>query len=146
MHFGVTKLLHLAFCASIFLFACVVIALKIEEASFDFEFGQNTAIYVVFPILAIVSMLISPLFFKNYIASGDKLATPPEKLNRYMTGFIVMCAFLEAGALANLVGLLITGNLLFLFFAGGCLVMLITNVPTKNKVANLLNLQQEDLL
>lgn len=137
------QLIHASFCVAVFAFAIVAIVVNQDKLFF---LAPKELEGLIFPIITILSGVLSRGLFNKLIGNIDPASNANSKLIQYQTAFLVKCALLEAGALANIVACLIDGNLFFLLFAGINFVTLVMARPTVSTVAGDLCLQESDIL
>lgn len=141
----IIQIIHLAFCASILLFALVVGLLIAPNATFTVSFGNEEPAAFIAPVFALASFFLSTVLFNKILGNvAEEQVDTDTKLVRYQTSFLVKCALLEAPALFNIVTALLTSNFLFFIFAGICLVALWQSRPTKEAVYTTLQIQDTD--
>lgn len=140
----VIQIIHLAFCLSILLFAFVVVLITYPNAIFAVSFDAEQPATFIAPIFAVGCVVLSNFLFSKVLSNIEEIPGTSAKLVRYQTAFIVKCAPLEAAALFNLVTVLITQNLFFILFAGIPFVALWFSRPTKEKMNELLKIQDTD--
>ncbi|MGY4386295.1 putative membrane protein (GlpM family) [Pedobacter sp. UYP24] len=138
------KTIHLAFCAAILTLAAVSAITVKNNIYFDVALNQNNGLYPLFPILAIIVTVVGIFLFNKQIAAIDNAETFDSKFMKYQTAFLVRCAFLEGGALMNVVGFLMTANTVFLIAAAIPFLYLVRSRPTKDQIVEDLNLQYPD--
>jgi hypothetical protein len=137
--------IHTAFCVGIFIFGVVSVIVTADSAYFDATFQNPDPIQFIAPFVAIFGIIIGGIMFNKVLgntAQGE-LGTN-SKLVKYQTAFIIKCAFLETGALINILVVIATSNVLFLGFAIASLIALWLSRPTRDKVTYTLNLQDSD--
>lgn len=145
--FKTMLLIHSGFCTGVLLFGAVATFLIAENAHFDITFQSPEPIQFVAPILAVFGLVMGSLMFNKLLASASQDEPDANsKLMKYQTAFIVRCALIETGALANIVAALLTYNILFIGIAALCLTVLWLNRPTRDKVTYTLNLNDTDFL
>lgn len=139
----ITQLIHASFCLAVFVFA--IVALFVNKDVLLFEMPKKWDDFL-FPALSVLSTILGTTIFNVLLGNIDQTSNTSSKLMQYQTAFLVKCAFLEAGALANIVAFLIDGNLFFLIFAGLSFARLVASRPTASRVADDLSLQDSDIL
>lgn len=139
----ITQLIHASFCIAVFAFAMVAIVVNQDKLFF---LVPNDGEGLVFIAVGVLSLIFSRVLFNKLIGNIDPTSNANSKLTQYQTAFLVKCALLEAGALANIVACLIDGNLFFLIVAGINFIALVMARPTASKVAYDLSLQDSDIL
>jgi len=138
------QIIHAALCGGVFLFAMVTIFLNRDILFFDANPKTSAPFNPIFPIVGLITISASLLFFRNVIAKIDQSAGADSKINQYQSAFIVSAAFLEGGALFNLVGFFLTHNSFFLIFAAANFIFLLLKRPTRDKLISALQLQYPD--
>lgn len=140
----IIQTIHLAFCSGIILFSIVIISLNKDNLFFDVNPATSAPFNPIFPVLSIVFSVLGLFLFKKNTSAIDPQKDFDSKISTYQTSFLILCAFLEAGALMNIVACFITHNTFFLIFGAICLLLLIINRPTKDKLISILQLQYPD--
>ncbi len=139
------KLIHLFFCAGLTLFSAA--ALFLNKDTLYLTLSTNTSedktLGIMAIVMAIIAVNISKMIFNKMISKINPEDTDESKFKSYQTAFLVLAAILEAGSLFNIVIFFKTSNLYFLIFGALCLLALILNAPTKEKVYNLLQIQDK---
>ncbi|PWS27953.1 hypothetical protein DHW03_10320 [Pedobacter yonginense] len=135
------QIIHLALCAGIFLFAIVTIIINKNMMVFDAKLENTAPLNPSFPIIGMATLGASIFLKKQLLSKINPAHSLDAKLGQYQAAFIVASAFLDGGALLNIVGFFITTNAFFLIFAGISLFFLIRSRPTKDKVISDLQLQ-----
>ncbi len=146
MQLKTIQIIHIAFCTAVFLFAVVCLVVIKDDAYFELPFKSVEPINFIAPIVAVLGLIMSPILFK--ITLGDISQGNLEdssKLVRYQTAFLIRMAFLESGALINIVACLITHNLFFMLFAAICFTAMLLIRPSKDRIYTTLEIQDTDL-
>ena len=136
--------IHMALCASVFLFAIATTLINKNQLFFDANPANTAPFNPIFPIVGLITISVSIIALKNITSKIDKTAAFDSKITQYQTAFIISSALLEGGALFNIVGSFISHNAFFLLFAAANLIFLIRNRPTKDKLISTLQLQYPD--
>ena len=139
------KLIHLFFCGGLILFAVVGLCVNKDKLYIELSVGASANKYlgVMAVVMAIIAVNASKIVFNKMIAKIDPEQKDEDKYRAYQTAFLILAAILEAGALFNMIVFLKTANLYFLIFGALCLLALILNAPTKEKVHSLLQIQDK---
>jgi len=138
------KMIHLAFCAAIGIFAITVFSIVKDQVHFDACFDQDIGLYPLFPIMAAFSVFAGIMLFNKQISLVERSADLDAKLTKYQVAFLIRCAFLEGGSLMNISAFLISANLVFLLAAIVPFVFLVKYRPSKTEVIEDLDLQYPD--
>jgi hypothetical protein len=144
MKLKIAQTIHLCFCTAIVMFSIVVILINKDVLFFDANLTNTAPFNPVFPIVAVVGIILGTAMFKKKIADISPELTFDEKFMQYQTAFLIKCAFCEAGALLNIVGCFETHNLFFMLFAAASFIALLLSRPSKDKVINDLQLHYPD--
>lgn len=139
------QLIHLGYCASILVFAGVVILVNKATMTFDFKLGQHDPSEFIAPITAVAFLFIAPLIFNKIVQSIEDSSDAATKITKYQSAFIVKFALLEGAALFNIVMCLKTSNSFFLLFAALSFLVMLMGRPTLDKICSDFNLQNSDL-
>lgn len=105
----------------------------------------NSAMYVI-PVMAIIYFFISLFLFKKQIVSAQNKETLIEKLMIYQVAPIVRITLLAGTSLYAIFIFWETGDLYFLITPFIIMIYFLTIRPTKEKIANALNLSYNDKL
>jgi hypothetical protein len=139
-----TQTIHMAFCAAVLLFAIVAFITVRDRIHFDASFNQDIGLYPLFPILGVVTIIAGMKIYKKQLSDIEHLVSFEEKFAKYQVAFLIRCAFLQAGALMNVSGFLVTANLVFLIAFMLPFFFLAKFRPNKTAVIEDLNLQYPD--
>ena len=120
----------------------IVVYFFLKKAYFDYN--DQSEFKFIAPIMLIISVFGSSFLFKKQTQSITKEITLQQKMIKYQTATIVRSALLEFAALIGIVATFTTSNYYFLIFTGIALVFMIFNFPTKDKFAQILNLDFDE--
>ena len=137
------KLIHLFFCLGLTLFAVVGLVVNKDKLYLELSAGDsaNKVLGIMAIVIALIAVNASKIVFNKMIAKINPEDKAEHKFKAYQAAFLILAAILEAGALFNIVVFLKTANVYFLIFGALCLMALILNAPTKDKVYNLLQIK-----
>lgn len=134
--------LHLAIFAAPLLFGLIAITRRTKPPIIDL----NNTFFAVILFFGVAAVVVGRILFKKRLEEAAVQESLSEKLKIYQTGFIMRSAILEGTTLLGLVGYFLEGNLLMVIVP----VLLITYHlilrPTKDRIAEDLNLSYEDRL
>ncbi|MGF1922569.1 MAG: hypothetical protein ACQUHE_00200 [Bacteroidia bacterium] len=139
------KLIHLFFCSGLTFFSAIAILLNKEKLHLTLSpfTSESKILGVTAVVIALIAVNLSKVIFNKMIAKINKDDTDEQKLKAYQTAFLVLAAILEAGSLFNIIVFFKTANLYFLIFGALCLLALVLNAPTKEKVYKLLQIKDK---
>ncbi|WP_179008209.1 hypothetical protein [Winogradskyella forsetii] len=137
----ILSIIHMVFCASIFLFIMVVLYIT-ENQFLNFTDTEDGLFYVV-PVLTIVGALASQYLFKTTILQAHSKSSLKEKLMQYQSSKLIQFALIEGPAFLGIVGFLTTSNQYYLIFSAVLLIYLISLRPTHVEIKNNLNFNAE---
>jgi len=138
----VNSIIHLALFMGQLLFG-VLVMLEVPQKGIDITNTNNPFLFVV-PVVAIGSLILSTILFKKNLGMAINNPTLKGKLMGYQTALITRFAPLEGASLFGIVAYLQTGNLLFILITGLIMLYFLSLRPTKDRIANDLNLSYED--
>ena len=99
---------------------------------------------IIVPLLTIISIGASYLFFRMQLNNAKSKQDLSEKLMTYRTALIIKWAFLETPSILAIVGYLITGNRFFIIIAGLIILVFLVNKPSRNSTAFELELSRNE--
>lgn len=135
--------IHLAFCLAIITMAATSYLTVKDRLYLDMSLNQAEVFFPLFPIIGIVSLIAGQFLYKRQISNLQELSAE-HKINKYQVAFIMRTALFEMPSLLNIVGFLVTGNLIFLIVALIFFVFLLTTRPKKQTIIDELNLSYPD--
>jgi hypothetical protein len=143
--FKVLQLLHRAMLAGMVLFCLIALFLVITGqtkyvATFTGKALQVTEIVVVFLFAGGGSLL-----FNKKIQSTTTVETAAERMRIYRTSVIIRWAMTEIPVLFAIIAFVLTGNYAFLALATVLMVLFALIAPAKNKIIQLLQLNDQDV-
>jgi hypothetical protein len=92
------QIIHFAFCSSIILFSIVIVNISNESLFFDANPVASAPFNPLFPILSIVFSILGLFLFRKNNSAIEPQKDFNSKITNYQTSFLILCAFLEAGA------------------------------------------------
>ncbi|RZL34016.1 MAG: hypothetical protein EOO96_11100 [Pedobacter sp.] len=138
------QLIHTAFCIAVLTFAAVTLFINKDKLIFSTKMANEGAMNLLFPLIGLISISIGIFMYNRMLAGINETDTFESKLVKYQTAFLVKCALFEAGALLNIVACFITGNSIFMLFAGISFLALLMSRPIKDRVIAELKLEYPD--
>lgn len=118
--------LHLAFCVAIILFGIVTYILVGQQAYFSTQLGRVSPYYLLLPLIGLIAITVATSMFSKAVAKAKEATTFATKIGIFKKAFIFRCALVEFSALLNIVGFLLSNNLIFLAFGGISLLSLLS--------------------
>jgi len=139
-----TKLLiiHYAIILGVLVFGLVVFYTS-KDLKLHFE-NDGMFLYLG-PIAVFLAVALHGRIFANMIIHIDSKASASSKFALYQSAHITRHALLEAAALVNIVGALLTDNALFLLLAAALVLVMLSYKPTKQKIIQLLGLTAAEI-
>jgi len=137
-----TAIIHLGLTAGQILFAIVAYTTT-PQKGFAFDGVKDPFIYVAI-ILALNGFIVGNLMFKKQVGKVVPEDTLSKKISVYQTAFIIRAALLEGASLFSIAVYLIGWNLFFLALSGLIILYFLTLRPTKEKIANDMNLDYNE--
>ena len=136
------RIIHAALCIGAIFFSVVAYTVVGSNAKLDTSFSNPLSIVGVgLGLLLIVSSFI----YAKKIKELFETTSLESKKNAYSSAYIVMIALIEGPALFNIVVFLITYNIFHLIIAGIFIFNMISKMPTKTHIAQVLNCNMDDL-
>lgn len=133
-------IIHLALVAGQTLFAAVTFIIPKNPVK---SAGNDMLIYIA-PILAVICFIAGHFLFLKLLGNIKSDSTLKDKLMAYQSATIVRLALLEGPSLFSIVGLLLTGNMIFLGITGAIIAYFIYLRPTRQKIEDDLSLSYEE--
>ncbi|MCJ0741544.1 hypothetical protein [Pedobacter montanisoli] len=144
MNLKTLNTLHLSFCLAVLFFALATYFTYSGTTTFTTQMAASSSYFLLFPLVALLSITIGNTLFSRILLKARQLETFEQKTVKYQSGFIIRCALIEGGAFLNIVAFMLSGNLIFMVFAGISLLGLLSCKPTKAKVVADLELSFPD--
>jgi hypothetical protein len=138
------QLIHTSFFAAVLLFALIVLFLNKESLFFSTQMANTNALHILFPLVGLISITIGIFLFNKMLSNIPMNGNFETKFKKYQEACIIKFALLEFGAILNIIGCMLTGNLIFMLFAGISLLALLASRPVKAKTISDLQLQYPD--
>jgi len=141
-YFSGLRILHLVFLAGLILFSAISFFLV-----FTGSMGKNSELKGILTIL-VPGFLVAGIMGSYFIAKNRLLTLVDKDLNEKLSGYrammILKIALLEGPALFAIISYQLTGNILFLGVAMIAVLLILFVNPSKEKVAEELNLSTQD--
>lgn len=135
--------IHLAFCLAIITMAATSYLTVKDRLYLDTSLNQAEVFFPLFPIIGIVSLIAGQFLYKQQISNLQELSAE-NKINKYQVAFIIRTALFEFPSLLNIVGFLVSGNIIFLIASLIFFVFLLATRPKKQTIIDELNLSYPD--
>lgn len=135
------KIIHLALCGGLLLFATISFLQFDSTLIADSE--SNLMLYLV-PAVAIAGYFGSTYLFEKHIRKIKKDDSLVKKLQRYQSALVLQYAIIEGPAILALMAYYTSGNALFLAIAACMIVFLYSKKPSFQKLSAALPLSFED--
>ncbi|MBK7099106.1 MAG: hypothetical protein IPH58_13080 [Sphingobacteriales bacterium] len=141
-YFSGLRILHMAFFAGLILFSAVSFFLV-----FTGSMGKNSELNGILTIL-VPGLLVAGIISSYFIAKNRLSTLVDKNLNEKLSGYrvvmILKIALLEGPALFAIISYLLTGNNLCLGLAMLAVLLILFINPSREKVAEELNLSTQD--
>jgi hypothetical protein len=138
----VLPIIHLALLIGQVLFGVAVYNIT-PQKGFSFDGSANPFVYMSL-VLAFGGLTAGNILFTKQIQKIAPESTLSQKIASYQTAFILRAALLEGPSLFSIVAYMLSGNLFFLGVSGLIVFYFIFIRPTKDKIANDLNLGYDE--
>lgn len=135
--------IHLAFCLAIVLMAATSYLTVKDRLYLDADLNQNDIFFPLFPLIGLVSIALGQFLFKKQLSNLQELPAD-DKINKYQVAFLMRTALFELPALLNIVGFLVSGNIVFLIAGVVFFMLLVSARPSKQAIIEVLNLNYPD--
>jgi hypothetical protein len=135
--------IHLAFCLAIVLMAATSYLTVKDRLYLDADLNQNDIFFPLFPLIGLVSIALGQFLFKKQLSNLQELSAD-DKINKYQVAFIMRTALFELPALLNIVGFLVSGNIVFLIAGVVFFMLLVSARPSKQAIIEALGLNYPD--
>lgn len=136
------RIIHAALCIGCLFFAAVTYFIVGNTSTMDTSFSNPLSIVGVALGFAIIASSVIYAKKVKEIAEDDSLE---QKKTKYQSAYIIMLALIEGPAIFNIVVFLITKNTFHLVVAGIFIFNLISKMPNKSHISQLLNCYPDDL-
>jgi hypothetical protein len=140
--FKTTAIIHAALLIGQVLFGATVFSIT-QSTGLNLNPGNDVFYYVAL-LLVIGGMILGSFLYKQQLAKLGGEATLKEKTAAYQTALIIRCALSEGASLFCIIHYMLTGNLFYLLLVGLNILYFIWIRPTKDKIADEVNLSYED--
>lgn len=137
------QLIHIALLLGMIIFAGVTYYMN---PSTEIIMSESGAFIFVVPVIIILGILLGNFIFKKLINRTFRQESLKTKLDNYLSALIIKFAFVEGPSLLALVAYLLSGNLIYMFFAIGLMIYFFTLKPSKNSIITTLKLTGESKL
>ncbi len=121
----------------------IVAFVQTKSTGFNLKLGSDPFFYIV-PFLIVAGMLLGSFLFTQQISNALDKNSLNEKLAGYQTALITRFAIAEGPSLLGIVGYMLSGNVVYLILVGVNVLYFILIRPTKDKLAEDLNLTNEE--
>jgi hypothetical protein len=121
----------------------IVAFVETKSIGFNLKLSSDPFFYIV-PFLIVAGMLFGSFLFTGQISTLVDKYTLNEKLAGYQTALITKFAIAEGPSLLGIVAYMLSGNVIYLILVGFNVLYFILIRPTKDKLAEDLNLTYED--
>jgi MFS family permease len=144
-YFRITSVIHMGLVLGVVIFGLVVsfFIADFQHPDMDSE-SARIFVYLV-PGICILALFAAKLIFGNRLKSLMELDDLKTKMTGYRECLIIRYLFLEGPALFAMVAVFLTGNIIYLIYAGVVLVLFILKRPTLKATVKDLALNQEEV-
>ena len=126
-----------------YLFFMTIAYAMTKEHHFSFE-KIDTKILLLDILAGLIVFLLAGFIKKSLYKSASKISGIKEKLKLFLKYYLINLAIVEAYGLLNSFGYLQTHNLVFMFFGGYALLLLLLMKPKPEKMSYLLKLSPSE--
>ncbi|HUM46467.1 MAG TPA: hypothetical protein PLD84_06050 [Chitinophagales bacterium] len=144
-YFKALLLLHTAFIAGQVCFGLIVSFLVVSGKVNSGSADLSVVFAYVVPIFVLIGLSGSNYIYKSKLSKLRSSNDLKYKMFNYRVALIIRYAFLEGPTLFAIIVALLTGNLIFLVFAGLLLSFMIYWRPVKNRIIADLGLSTEEV-
>lgn len=144
-YFFALTIIHLALVAGIVFFGGIIAFLVTSGAGSPEMSDLETIFLYIVPIFLVLGVVSSFLVYRKRIGDLKDERDLVSKMTGYRGAFIVRLALLEGPGFFAVVVTFLTGNLLFLVFAGIIVAYMIYLRPAKESIANDLGLNYDEI-
>jgi hypothetical protein len=138
--FRVLTIIHFAMIAGLMM---ITVLFMSSDGLGTLSFTQEPFEFLI-PIVLVGAIFIGKLVSKTLLTKGIKNKTLQQKLGVYQTAHIVRIAPIEGIGFFAAVTYSTTNNLFFLLIVGLTLLMILTLMPTKEKIESAILMNSED--
>ena len=135
-------IIHAALVIGQVLFGIVAYAVT-KSIGLDLKPGNDPLFYIA-PILIVSGILLGSFLFKQQVSKLTDKNLLNEKLQGYQAALIIRFAMSEGPSLLGIVSYLLSGNVFYLILVVFNVLYFVWIRPTKDKIAEDLNLTYED--
>lgn len=145
--YSVLKILHQAMLMAQLIFAGIMFYLVYSKSIVPVMAAEEKMLQVIALISTAGSIFSGLGIFKKKIAliKEQPLSSTVEKLNSYKLACIFLWALIEMASFFNIICFILTGNYAFLALAAVLIIYFAMQAPTKNKVAQHLDISSSEL-
>ncbi len=135
---------HLRFCLAIIMFGVSAFLIVGNQAYFSTQLGNISPYFLLLPLVGLIAITIGSSVYKQGVSKAKEQASFESKLNKFKQVFLIRCALIEASAFLNIVGFILSSNLIFLAFGGISLLSLWSCRVVKQKLIDDLEISLSD--
>lgn len=135
---------HLSFCVAVIVFAAVAYIIVGPAAYFSTQLGNVSPYYLLLPLVGLIAITIGSSIYTKAVAKVREEPSFEYKLIGFKKAFLVRCALVEGSAFLNIVGFILSNNLIFLAFAGISLLSLFSYKLNKTRLTEDLQIAPAD--
>ncbi len=145
--YSVLKLMHQAMLTAQLFFAGIVFYLVYSKTILPSLAAAERILQVIALVFAAGAIFGGTTIFKKKLAviKDGYENTPSAKFAMYRTACIILWAMLEAASFICIICLFLTGNYAFLALAAALIIYFALQAPSKNKVAQHLDMSSSDI-
>jgi hypothetical protein len=122
---------------------CIVAYAEFPQKGFSLNGSNDPLIYAAL-ILAAGGVFAGNFLFRQQLGKISPEHSLSQKISAYQTAFIIRAALAEGPSLFSIVAFMLSGNLLFLAITTAMVLYFLTFRPTRDKIANELNLDYKE--
>lgn len=135
---------HLSFCIAVIVFAAVAYSIVGSAAYFSTQLGSVSPYYLLLPLAGLIAITIGTSLYTKAVSKAKEEPSFEYKLIGFKKAFLVRCALVEGSAFLNIVGFILSNNLIFLAFAGISLLSLFSYRLNRTRLIDDLQIAPSD--
>lgn len=143
-YFRSLYILHIALMTGVLLFSILSVFLVSSGSMAKNDTGLDAIFIKVVPALVLIALIIAVWSYNKRLARLKGMRELKQKLTGYRSVFIIRTAWVEGSGIFAIMAYLLTGNYLYIGIAGLLVLLFLIWVPTREKVANALDLSTQE--
>ncbi|MFV0605764.1 MAG: hypothetical protein ACK5NK_07985 [Niabella sp.] len=143
-YFNGLYVMQVAFIIGLFLFTMIMIFLRLTGGAGAVNGSLNGSLQILVPLIFGICVLAAYFIYRKKCFRLKKKEQLNEKLMAYRGIFVMRSMLLEAPAIFSIIAFMLTGNYLFVGITATSILLFIVLLPSKEKIANDIDLNTED--